>query len=287
MNRILQSLKLNLLHTGIAKLDTSWDYDNVISTFSRLYLVTKGTGKIFHSYEEVDLKPGHLYLIPSFTYSRYRCNSRLELYYLHFLEEVGDGLSIFDLKDFIYEINFSQIEKKNFERLLELHVDRSLQSDDPRVYDNRKEISKLEKENDSLAASKLIETQGLLRLLFSRFIKNGKSNKMQVRSAFNEVLNYINEHLHESLTISDLAMRYNLSSDHFSRVFQQKFGIRPSKYIQSVRIERSETLLITTNNTIAQIADKTGWENVSYYTRVFKKVTGKTPGQFRKERHQA
>lgn len=286
MNRVLQSLKLNLLHAGVAKLDTSWDHDNVISTFSRLFLVTKGSGKIFHSYEEVDLKPGHLYLVPSFTYSRYQCDWQLDLYYLHFLEEVGDGLSIFDLKDFIYEIKFSEFEKKNFERLLELYPQRKLENDDPRIYDNRREISKLEKENDSIAASKLIETQGLLRLLFSHFIKDGKSNKIQVRSAFYEVLNYINERLHETLTINELANRYNLSSDHFSRVFLQKFGMRPSKYIQSVRIERSETLLITTNNTIAQIAEKTGWENVSYYTRVFKKVTGKTPGQFRKERHQ-
>jgi len=284
MNKAIQSLKLSLLHTGFASLDTSWNHDNVISTFSRLFLVTKGSGVIFHSYEEVVLKPGYLYLIPSFTYSRYTCPSKLELYYLHFLEEVGDGLSIFDLRDFIYEIKFSEFEKKNFERLLELYPTRSLENDDPRVYDNRKEILKLKKDNDFIAASKLIETQGLLRLLFFHFIKEGKSNKIQVRSTFYEVLNYIKEHLHEPMTVNELASRYNLSADHFSRVFQQKFGLRPSKYIQSVKIERSETLLITTNNTIAQIAEKTGWENVSYYTRVFKKVTGKTPGQFRAER---
>lgn len=73
MNKILQSLKLSLLNVGYAKLDTSWDYDNVISPFSRLYLITKGSAKVYHSYEEFDLKPGHLYLVPSFTYSGYQC----------------------------------------------------------------------------------------------------------------------------------------------------------------------------------------------------------------------
>mgnify|MGYP000270817492 CR=1 FL=1 len=284
MNKGLQSLKLELLHIGRAKLDASWDYDNVISTFSRLYLVTEGTAKIFHSYEEVDLKPGFLYLIPSFTYSRYQCDSSLEMNYFHFLEEVGDGLSIYDWKDFIYEMEVSELQIKSFERLIALHSGRRLINDDPRVYDNRKTISELIKDNDRMAASILVETQGLMQILFSRFIQNSKSNKIQMRSAIYEVLNYIKEHLHESLTVNDLAKRFNLSPDHFSKVFQQRFGMRPSKYIQTVRIERSETLLLTTNNTLAQIAEKTGWESVSYYTRIFKKVTGQTPGQFRKER---
>lgn len=282
MNKGLQSLKLGLLHLGHAELDVAWDHDNVISTFSRLFLVLGGAGKIFHSYEEVDLKPGILYLIPSFTYTRYQCDAQLELNYLHFLEEVGDGLSIYDWKDFIYEMEASDLQIKSFERLIALHSGRKLMNDDPRVYDNRKAISELIKENDRMAASKLIETQGLMQLLFSGFIQNGKSNKTQVRNALYEVLNYIKEHLHEALTVDDLAKRFNLSPDHFSRVFQQKFGMRPSKYIQTVRIERSETLLLTTNNTLAEIAEKTGWANVSYYTRVFKKVKGRTPGEFRK-----
>lgn len=284
MNNILQSLKLNLLHVGYAELDATWDHDNVISTFSRLYLVTDGMAKVFHSYEEVDLKPGNLYLVPSFTYSRYQCESFLSQYYIHFLEEVGDGLSTYDLKDFIYELPATEFDVQCFMRLVEMHPDRILKNDDPRIYDNRKTLADFKKQNDLLSAATLLETQGILKLLYSRFVKDGNSRKTQVRNDFYEVLNYIKEHLHEELKISDLAKRFNLSADHFSRVFQQKFGIRPSTYIQTVRIERSETLLLTTNNTLAQIAEKTGWDNVSYYTRIFKKVTGQTPGQFRKER---
>ncbi len=284
MNKILRSLKVSLLHVGKANLDSTWDHDNVISAFSRLYLVVKGSGKMFHSYEEVDLRPGVLYLVPSFTYSRYRCNSNLELYYIHFLEEVGDGLSMYDLRDFFYEIAITDFELQCIKRLIQLHPKRGLKNDDPRIYDNRNIITKLEKEYNALPASKLLETQGILTFLISKFILNNPSNKTQVRSDFYEVLNHINEHLHEPLTVKDLAAKFSLSADHFSRVFQQKFGMRPSKYIQTVRIERSETLLLTTKNTLAQIAEKTGWESVSYYTRIFKKVTGKTPGQFRKNR---
>ncbi len=83
MNKVLESLKLSLVHVGYAELDTTWNYDNVISAFSRLYLITDGTAKIFHSYNEVHLKSGYLYLVPSFTYSRYQCDSFLAHYYIH------------------------------------------------------------------------------------------------------------------------------------------------------------------------------------------------------------
>lgn len=284
MNKILQSLKLGLLHAGYTKLDHTWDHDNVISPFSRLYLATEGTAKIYHSYEEIDLKPGYLYLVPSFTYSRYQCASYHEQYYIHFLEEVGDGLSIYDLRDFSYELKANEFDVRCFHRILELHPNRNLKNDDPKIYDIHSKVNQIKKENDLFSAKLLIETQGLLQLLFSRFIQNGKSTNVRIRIGFYEVLNYIKEHLHEPLRVSDLAQRFNLSPDHFSRVFQQKFGMRPSKYIQTIRIERSETLLLTTNNTLAEIAEKTGWESVSYYTRIFKKTNGQTPGQFRKAR---
>ncbi|CAZ98827.1 AraC family transcriptional regulator [Zobellia galactanivorans] len=284
MNKILQSLKLTFLHGGYAKLDTSWDYDNVISPFSRLYYITKGSGKMFHSYEEFDLKPGHLYLIPSFTYSRYRCYDHLEMYYIHFLEEVGDRLSIYDIKDFRYEIEASDQDLGYYKTLLTLHPKRYLIEDDPKIYDNRKFVSDTEKLNDLLSAKSFIQTQSLLQLLLSPFIQNSKSSKLNIKNDFHEVLNYIKEHLHEPLTVAQIAKHSNLSSDHFSRVFQQKFGIRPSKYIQTIRIERSETLLLTTNNTLAEIAEKTGMGTVSYLSRMFKAKNGITPGAFRKRR---
>ncbi|CAM4310896.1 AraC family transcriptional regulator [Zobellia nedashkovskayae] len=284
MNKILQSLKLTFLHGGYSKLNSEWDYDNVISPFSRLYLVTKGTAKMYHSYEEFDLEPDHIYLVPSFTYSRYQCDDHLELYYIHFIEELGDRLSIYDVKDFRYDIEANDNHFSYFKNIIQLHPKRYLVDDDPKIYDNQKFLVETEKKNDLLSAKSFIETQGLLQLLFASFVQNSKSSKLNIRSDFHEVLNYIKGHLHEQLTVADLAKYFNLSADHFSRVFQQKFGIRPSKYIQTIRIERSETLLLTTNNTLAEIAEKTGLGTVSYLSRLFKLKNGITPGAFRKKR---
>ncbi|MEM9144358.1 MAG: AraC family transcriptional regulator, partial [Bacteroidota bacterium] len=240
--------------------------------------------KVFHSHQEYNLKAGHLYLVPSFTYSRYRCTDFLRQYYIHFNEEVGDGLSIYDLKHFIYEVKASESDLDYLQRLLQLNPNRALKDDDPRSYDNHAKLSQFLNNNETLSASEFLETQALLQLLLSRFIQDGKRPKTHAKFNLNNVLTYIGEHLHEDLGVSDLAVFCHLSSDHFSRVFQKNFGMRPSQYLQAKRVERAETLLLTTHQSIKEIAQKTGWRNTSYFTRIFKKVTGTTPAQFRRER---
>lgn len=49
MLEIFQSLRLTLLNTGYAKLNALWDFDNVISPFTRMYYITKGSAKVYHS----------------------------------------------------------------------------------------------------------------------------------------------------------------------------------------------------------------------------------------------
>ena len=88
MLKILQSLKLTLLNTGYAKLNSSWNFDNVISPFARMYYITKGSAKVYHNNKVFDLKPNHVYLVPSYTYSRYKCENYHEQYYVSFLEDI-------------------------------------------------------------------------------------------------------------------------------------------------------------------------------------------------------
>ncbi|MGD1946437.1 MAG: helix-turn-helix domain-containing protein [Croceivirga sp.] len=60
------------------------------------------------------------------------------------------------------------------------------------------------------------------------------------------------------------------------------YGVRPNRFIQMKRIERAQLLLLTTNDTLEVIAEKVGLNNFSYFSRIFKKITGITPGKYRK-----
>jgi AraC-like DNA-binding protein len=288
MSKILQSLKLALLNVGYAKLGPLWDYDDVISPFIRLYYITEGSAMVYHSNEAIELKPGHIYIIPSYTFGRYKCDEYHEQYYISCLEEIKNGYSIFNFSSFIYESKATPMDLYYFKRLLELNPHRQLENNNPKVYDNRPTLMDFEKRNEELSPSAYMETHAILKILISRFIKdmNSQSTKSNVKKEFGMVLNYIHENLHENLTVKQLADFCHLNTDYFSRVFNENFGMRPNKYIQSKRIERAQLLLLSTNNSLKQIAEKVGLENLSYFTRIFKSHTGVTPGIFREARLQ-
>ncbi|MDN5203695.1 AraC family transcriptional regulator [Fulvivirgaceae bacterium BMA10] len=285
MYKSLKSISLSLLNIGHVPLDHHWDFDDVISPFTRMYYIDGGNAKVYHSGKVFDLKPGYLYLIPSYTYSRYKCDDYMSQYYISFFEEIGNGLSIYNLKEFRYEVKAKDHDLQNFKRLLELNPDRALVNDDPKVYDNHPTLLSFEKRNEDMTAAALLETQGILLSLLSRFVldKNIVSNNDSLTDQkITESIYYINENLEKALTVDMLASKSHLNTDYYSRAFKDLFGIRPVNYIQAKRIERAQLLLATTTNTIPEIASKIGLLNLSYFSRLFKKHTGKSPGEFRK-----
>ncbi|MDO6470376.1 AraC family transcriptional regulator [Maribacter sp. 1_MG-2023] len=285
MIQVLQSLRLTLLNVGYAKLNTSWNFENVISPFTRMYYITKGSAKVYHNNQIFTLKPGYMYLIPSYCYAKFSCDNYHEQFYISFLEEVNNGISIYGIKDFNYEIEADKNDKKYFERLLSLNSNREIMNSDPKTYDNKPTLQDFIKQNEVLSTKDFLETQGLLTVLFSKFITSfNVQNKIQVANyGMQNILNYINNNLQSPITVVELAEICNYSPDHFSKLFKQAYKSNPNKFIQEKRIERSQLLLLTTNDSLNEIAEKVGLNNISYFSRLFKKHTGKTPAFFRKE----
>ncbi|RED95247.1 AraC family transcriptional regulator [Marinoscillum furvescens] len=285
----INNLNLSLLHAGKVDLDHHWDFDNVISPFSRLYLITHGQAQVFHSGQTFDLKPGYLYLIPSYTYSRYKCESTFTQYYLSILEESDDQGSIFDHHEFLYEVPAHPNDALILDRILELNDDRMLLNDDPKAYDNVPTMLAYKARNDRMNPGSFLETRGLMTALLSRFIKGKKvtrSVSLKNQEKINNIIRYIRQNLHRELTVAELADEAHLNADYFSRVFFEIVKTRPVKFIQEKRIERAQLLLSTTTYSISEIAAKVGLDNISYFTRLFKKQLGRTPGAYRQSKWQ-
>ncbi len=286
MYKSLKNLTVSLLNAGHVQLDNHWNYSNVISPFSRLYYIDGGTAQVFHHKQVFQLKSGYLYLIPSFTLSAYKCDEMMSQYYLSFFEELGEGFSVYQHRAFKYEVRANEIDLKNFQRLLELNPNRSYKNDDPKVYDNHKMLMSFEKENEMLTPQAYVETKGIILTLLSRFILESEPTSIKDSSTYkkiSDVVNYINQNLHTELTVDLLAGMSHMNTDYFSRAFKHQTGIRPINYIQSKRIERAQLLLVTTPKSIPEIASECGLSNLSYFSRLFKKVTGSSPGEFRKK----
>jgi len=95
-------------------------------------------------------------------------------------------------------------------------------------------------------------------------------------------LTYIKMHVTENIRIEDIARYCNYSTSYVSRNFNKTVGMNISTYINKLRIEVSKTYLITSDKTIAEIAEIVGFDDLSYYSRVFSSLLGIPPTEFRR-----
>jgi AraC family transcriptional regulator len=101
------------------------------------------------------------------------------------------------------------------------------------------------------------------------------------RERLKRVHDFVEEHLDQRLSLTDLAAVSCLSPYHFSRSFKQAVGIGPQRYIMQRRLERAKTLMRRTNLPLALIAQEAGFADQSHLTAVFRRAIGMTPGHFR------
>lgn len=102
------------------------------------------------------------------------------------------------------------------------------------------------------------------------------------QNELSEVLQYINAHLEEKITLTELCDIGCMSIPSFSKKFKEQTGMTLVQYLNEKRIERAKILLKQQKYSLWQIADMTGFSNTNYLLRVFKKVTGKTISEYRR-----
>lgn len=98
-----------------------------------------------------------------------------------------------------------------------------------------------------------------------------------------KVFSYIEQNLEKKLTLSELTELCCMSIPSFSKKFKERTGLTAVEYINERRIERAKALMKNQNYSLWQIAEMTGFSNANYLVRVFKKVTGQTASEYRKQ----
>lgn len=97
-----------------------------------------------------------------------------------------------------------------------------------------------------------------------------------------QVQDWLDANFSQENRIADLAEQFNFSERNLKRRFQLATQISPNQYLQQVRVDKAKKLLLTTEMNVQQIAYAVGYENVSFFIRVFNKITGCTPSQWLK-----
>lgn len=129
---------------------------------------------------------------------------------------------------------------------------------------------------------------GLLRLN-ARMVEDFTQRVANVRCGtgasrlIRDARNYILTHLDEPITTEDLSRAVGMNRTYLCKRFQEEMGITVNHYVTAVKMDEAKRLLEVTKKTPAEIAEVLGYSSQSYFQSVFKRSTGRTPGEYRAE----
>lgn len=124
---------------------------------------------------------------------------------------------------------------------------------------------------------------GLLALLMEEsWNPERNTGATSQRRNLQNVKEYLEQHYSEKLTLDNLAETFFINKFYLTRVFKEQFGITVNNYLLQVRITHAKQLLRFTDLSIEKIGQECGMNDANYFTRMFKKIEGSTPGEYRK-----
>lgn len=264
LNELLQTLQLNLLVVYFSQCSTRWGETDSIPSYNKLYFIRDGEGWIHIDGKDYYPKPGQLVLIPAgskISFSAISDHPYLK-YWCHFTSSIGP-LDLFQWIDVPHVIDCKQPDLmiRLFQSLIELN------------------------ENDSIHAR--LRERAVLLTMISEYlhdipleIRHDRNDEMDRLS---EIQDYLENHLHTSIRVQQLAEQVHLHPNYFITYFKKHFGVTPIKYVNRKRVDKAKTLLLTTSLSIKEIANMIGMDEPNRFNKFFRKETGFSPSEYRSQ----
>jgi len=125
---------------------------------------------------------------------------------------------------------------------------------------------------------------GLLGLIVHKLELKRAAPATEMPFDVHRIQTYIHDRLAGVITVDDLARQANLSTPHFTRTFRKLFQVSPMQYVLQTRVAHASSLLTETAVPLKQIGAAVGCPDPYYFSRLFKKMTGKSPSAYREAR---
>ena len=264
MEGLLEDIRLEIIDAHLTRVTTEWDTaPQYPDAFTRLYLVTDGTGVLYRDGLRSVLTEGNEYLVPAGTLFSPAPSPGLTHIWIHFTARAIGGVELFDLISPPFTLPCG--ERSPHRALYRMILDLS---------------------QDSTAVGQLEKTAAL-RLLIAPFIREARFSEDTAadRAArFQPIIEHIERNLEREISVSELAGMMRLNVNYFSNLFSAAFSVGPRAYMLKTRIRRAQLYLWSTGMPIKAIAAGVGFTDVCYFSRTFKRITGITPGGYRKRK---
>lgn len=226
-----------------------------------MYIIYTVSGSADLSFRDnnIKLKRGTMVIINSNDYYYYKNNNDTPWHFFKVAIK-GTSLNVFD-----FLINGSKL------RIMDMSYDIFL-SFFKKLKNNIKENQSLSMVKNSLEISSFLT-------MCAEISKNEKTeNSVEL------AMKYMNERYNQRISLADLAEHINISKYYLIRLFKTHLGVTPYKYLNELRISKSQQFLIMTDKPINQIAYEVGINDESSFIKQFKEIVGCTPHKYRKEK---
>ncbi|WP_262678665.1 AraC family transcriptional regulator [Paenibacillus sp. J5C2022] len=264
-----------------------------------VFVISGSATHIFHSEQfgmmEYKIFPGDIFIINPHEMHTYRLDSgeSVEVTNLQFFPTIIDWPMLrvpecAQLMDFFYVQPFLGADAR-FTSILKLSP--------TETEEVKTMVRKIEQEFHSklpgyTSLIKLMLTELILRL--SRYYAvNPKMNRKSGKfidgissveeQMYKRIIGFLERHYHTLITLEDLAKIAACSTRQVTRIFKQMSDTTMVNYLHNLRVEKSKQLLLSTNDKVSSISAEVGFNDVSFFNRVFKKMTGYSPSEFRKK----
>lgn len=131
------------------------------------------------------------------------------------------------------------------------------------------------------------ETKGEVKYQIEKFfhmITQGENEDVLTENGMvMNAVSYIRIHYKEEITLSDVARVCRVTPEYLSRIFYKEMGINFSPFLQNFRISLAKRMLATGDGKVYEVAEAVGFKDQKYFVKVFKKLCGTTPSEYRKE----
>ena len=267
LNSILNFLKTDVMTVELTQCTEKWHDYNFTPSHSRMYYILSGEGKITISGKEYFPEKGQLVIMPANYIQSFEAisSSPYNKYWVHFNCESA-GKSIFDILEipYVVDIKSSALHKRIAEIFEEM------------IYH----------ENKKSFVSNIILESHIRELITIYFAEAGIDNinvkVSEENERYSRLLKYIDEHIHEKITVDDLANELYLHPNYFIKYFKSNFGTSPAKYINIRKIELACKYIKSSSMNISDIANSLGYNDIYQFSKVFKRQTGFSPSYYKK-----
>jgi len=222
-----------------------------------------GKGYIENSAEKMELLPNQFIIIPPHEFHRFQSeiDHPWTIYWVHFSSN--------KLKEFNTDFNANKYYQPT-----------NLQY-------NGKIIDTWIEMYSSLAGGYQLENIGYANLCLYRFLSfflfpNKKPFIAEQEGPLEKSIAYMKENIGNRLSTDEIAKHFQYSSSHYTTIFKQKTGMSPIDYFIKLKIHYACQLLTQSELKIKAIAEKIGYDDPYYFSRLFKQVMGKSPKDYRK-----